>query len=70
MEADALTVRAPKFVLVPFLRTLSRKGSELSAADIEQPHSIRQAAVFMAKQNEIRILWVKMYVIDPEIFLA
>src|SRR5512141_2066736 len=70
METDSLTVSAPEFMLVPFVRALSRNWLTLFVRNVQKPHSILQTAVFMTEQNEIAIVRVEVNVIDPELFLV
>src|ERR1043165_6212004 len=70
MEADALPITAPKFMLVPFICALPGNWLALLGCYVKQPHSIWELTVLMAEQNEIAIMRIDMYVIDPELFFA
>src|SRR5688500_7580919 len=60
MKTDSLAVGAPKFVLIPFVRSLPGNRFTLVVRKVEQPHSIWQTTILMAKQYEISVVWIHM----------
>src|SRR5688572_29147477 len=70
VKTNPLSICAPEFVLVPFPLALTWNGSADLVCDIENPHAIRRGAVLMTKQNKIRIVRMKVHMIDPELLFA
>src|SRR5690606_37225066 len=63
VKTNPLAVRAPEFVLVPFIRRLSGDRHATSLGDIQNPHSIWQWTVFVTEQDEISIFRVDVHMI-------
>src|SRR5688572_14924156 len=56
VKTEALSIRAPEFMLIPLVGALAGNDLTLPVGNIEQPHSVWQFTVFMTKQNKLRIM--------------